>query len=45
MSSLAKIIKKTNNWVRPSGTQRVDGFTREQGFGHEECLNSPYLTT
>jgi hypothetical protein len=42
---LARLINNTNNWTRPSGTQIVDGFTTEHGFGYEEWLNSPYLTT
>jgi hypothetical protein len=43
MIRLARIIKKTNNWLRPSGTQRIDGFKQEYGFGYEEWLNCPYL--
>ena len=45
MIRLARLINNTNNWTRPSGTQSVDGFTREHGFGYEEWLNTPYLTT
>lgn len=45
MIRLARLINNTNNWTRPSGTQRVDGFTTEHGFGYEEWLNSPYLIT
>jgi hypothetical protein len=43
MIRLARIINNTNNWLRPSGTQSVDGFTIKNGFGYEEWLNSHYL--
>ena len=41
---LARLLHNTNNWERPSGDQRVEGFTMEHGFGYEEWLNSNFLT-
>lgn len=43
MIRLARILNNTNNWEKPSGKQRVSGFTQDYGFGYEEWLNSTYL--
>jgi hypothetical protein len=41
---LARLLHSTNNWERPSGAQRVEGFTMQHGFGYEEWLNNNLLT-
>ncbi|MHA7865504.1 MAG: hypothetical protein ACX93J_14375 [Flagellimonas marinaquae] len=45
MIHLARILNNEHNWVSPSGTQQVNGFTQIHGFGYEEWLNSTYLST